>query len=169
METPPREDAAANAARLASAAATLYAETRDDSSACVFVCVSDTHSLHDALSPLPQGDVLLHAGDFTMRGELEEVQQFAAWWHAQPHPQKVVIAGNHDFCLEGEAGGHDPAAGASRSRRIRAVPRRTRVGTVPTSPFLTHLSDAPPQRRGAWRRSRRSAAAARTTCTRRRW
>ena len=114
METPPREDAAAIAARLASAAAELYAATRNDESACVFVCVSDTHNLHGALPPLPQGDVLLHAGDFTMRGEPEEVQRFAEWWHAQPHPQKVVIAGNHDFCLEVEAGGHDQQAGAPR-------------------------------------------------------
>ena len=114
METPPREDAAAIAARLASAAAELYAATREDESTCVFVCVSDTHNLHGALPPLPQGDVLLHAGDFTMRGEPEEVQRFAEWWHAQPHPQKVVIAGNHDFCLEVEAGGHDPQAGAHR-------------------------------------------------------
>jgi hypothetical protein len=44
----------------------------------------------------------------------EEVQRFAEWWHAQSHPQKVVIAGNHDFCLEGDAGGHDPQAGALR-------------------------------------------------------
>lgn len=138
METPPREDAAAVAARLASAAAELYAATRDDDAACVFVCVSDTHNHHGAMPPLPQGDVLLHAGDFTMHGELDEVQGFAAWWHAQPHPQKVVIAGNHDLCLEVEAGGHDPAAGAPRSRRLRAVLQRTTVGTVPTSPCLTH-------------------------------
>ena len=114
METPPREDASAFVTRMASAASELYEGTRQDASACVFVCVSDTHNLHGTLPTLPQGDVLLHAGDFTMRGKPEEVQRFAEWWHAQPHPQKVVIAGNHDFCLEGDAVGHNPRAGAPK-------------------------------------------------------
>ena len=123
METPPREDAAAVAARLACAAAELYAATRDDASACVFVCVSDTHNLHGAMPPLPQGDVLLHAGDFTMRGEMEELQQFAGWWRAQAahFPQRVLIAGNHDFCLEGDASGHDQKAGAPQADALHAL------------------------------------------------
>merc|ERR1719183_1263703 len=39
-----------------------------------FVCFSDTHGKHDAISKhhyYPEADVLLHAGDFTMTGELE--------------------------------------------------------------------------------------------------
>ena len=36
-----------------------------------FVCASDTHMMRDRV-PIPDGDVLIHAGDFTMRGELKD-------------------------------------------------------------------------------------------------
>ncbi|MDP2317611.1 MAG: metallophosphatase domain-containing protein [Pseudomonadota bacterium] len=63
------------------------------------VCISDTHTLHDQLS-IPEGDVLVHAGDLTRRGSREDVRAFDAWLGSLPHPHKVVIAGNHDFCFE---------------------------------------------------------------------
>ena len=63
------------------------------------VCISDTHSLHDDVE-VPDGDVLLHAGDFTRRGALEDVAAFDAWLAHLPHPHKIVVAGNHDFCFE---------------------------------------------------------------------
>lgn len=44
-----------------------------------FVCVSDTHNLTDKMPPLPPGDVLLHAGDFTRRGFWDEVVHFNNW------------------------------------------------------------------------------------------
>lgn len=64
------------------------------------VCISDTHSQHERLGTLPEGDVLLHAGDLSKRGTEAEIRAFSAWFAAQPHPHKVVIAGNHDFALE---------------------------------------------------------------------
>jgi Icc-related predicted phosphoesterase len=63
------------------------------------VCISDTHGLHQQLQ-LPEGDVLLHAGDFTANGEIPQVQDFLAWFAAQPFRHKVFIAGNHDFLVE---------------------------------------------------------------------
>ncbi|MEO1448941.1 MAG: metallophosphatase domain-containing protein, partial [Bacteroidota bacterium] len=63
------------------------------------VCISDTHGLHDRLE-LPDGDLLLHAGDFSNRGEIDQVQNFLTWLADQPHPHKVFIAGNHDFLAE---------------------------------------------------------------------
>ena len=33
-----------------------------------FVVVSDSHSTHEQMGPLPEGDVLLHCGDFTKTG-----------------------------------------------------------------------------------------------------
>ena len=36
--------------------------------------ISDTHSFHLGEFHVPDGDLLLHAGDFTMMGELSEVQ-----------------------------------------------------------------------------------------------
>lgn len=63
------------------------------------VCLSDTHTLHSRVK-VPDGDVLIHAGDFTKRGSHEDVERFNAFLGRQPHRHKVVIAGNHDFCFE---------------------------------------------------------------------
>jgi len=63
------------------------------------VIISDTHGLHDQIN-LPDGDILIHAGDFTYHGTLEEVEAFNTFLNNQPHPYKLVIAGNHDFCFQ---------------------------------------------------------------------
>mmetsp|Transcript_76401 Transcript_76401/g.212235 ORF Transcript_76401/g.212235 Transcript_76401/m.212235 type:complete len:334 (-) Transcript_76401:89-1090(-) len=64
-----------------------------------FVCLSDTHNKHDELPRLPMGDVLVHTGDFTSFGTLEEVRSFAAWLGRQQHPVKIVVPGNHDMIM----------------------------------------------------------------------
>lgn len=61
------------------------------------VLISDTHEQHEKLGRLPDGDVLVHAGDLTYRGDKEAVHSFLQWFVAQPHPHKIFIAGNHDF------------------------------------------------------------------------
>ena len=63
------------------------------------VCLSDTHGLHADLA-VPPADLLLHAGDLTRRGQLAELAEAAEWLRSLPHPHKVIIAGNHDFCLQ---------------------------------------------------------------------
>lgn len=63
------------------------------------VCLSDTHNLHDALD-VPDGDLLLHAGDFTGRGTESEIAAFGAFLARLPHRHKIVVAGNHDFLFE---------------------------------------------------------------------
>ncbi|CAE7168956.1 Mpped1 [Symbiodinium pilosum] len=66
-----------------------------------FVCLSDTHGQHRELSSrLPPGDVLLHAGDFSTDGGLEEVLDFAAWIRSLPYAHKLLIAGNHDLPMD---------------------------------------------------------------------
>lgn len=60
------------------------------------VCLSDTHDLHGQLE-VPDGDLLLHAGDATMSGTPQQIEEFDAWLARQPHRHKVVIAGNHDW------------------------------------------------------------------------
>lgn len=49
---------------------------------------------------IPDGDLLIHAGDISSRGLLEEMEMFNEWMDSLPHRHKVVIAGNHDFYLE---------------------------------------------------------------------
>jgi predicted phosphodiesterase len=62
------------------------------------VCISDTHDRHKNLI-VPRGDVLVHAGDFTMTGTRSEVSRFCEWIRNQPHRYKVVVAGNHDVTM----------------------------------------------------------------------
>lgn len=63
------------------------------------VFISDTHGQHDRLV-LPNGDILVHAGDFSQRGKPEEVADFLTWMSAQPFEYRILIAGNHDFLAE---------------------------------------------------------------------
>lgn len=66
------------------------------------VSISDTHGKH-AKVRLPDGDVLIHAGDFMTYGDrLSEIASFNHWLSKQPHRHKVVIAGNHDLLLESD-------------------------------------------------------------------
>lgn len=69
-----------------------------------FVCFSDTHGLHDQIPPshIVPGDVLIHAGDFSNTGELEQIESFSQWLKAYPCQHKVVIAGNHDITFHEE-------------------------------------------------------------------
>jgi len=66
------------------------------------VCISDTHSLqHNMLHELPKGDVLIHAGDISNKGEERDVTEFIHWFqNIEGFDTKIFIAGNHDFCFE---------------------------------------------------------------------
>ena len=46
------------------------------------VCISDTHLQHGFT--VPEGDLLLHAGDATGRGTLPEIERFATWFSSFP-------------------------------------------------------------------------------------
>ena len=63
------------------------------------VCISDTHEKH-AQVVVPEGDILIHAGDSTFCGEFHAVASFAAWLKQQPHQHKLVIAGNHELSFQ---------------------------------------------------------------------
>ncbi|KAI4469219.1 metallophosphoesterase [Holotrichia oblita] len=66
-----------------------------------FVCMSDTHSLiHDISFDIPDGDVFIHAGNFTKAGDIEEIVNFNAWLGTLPHKHKIVISGNHELSFD---------------------------------------------------------------------
>jgi len=66
------------------------------------VCISDTHTYHDRIE-VPDGDILVHAGDFCGQGSIPEVSHFLDWMEKQPHETKIVVPGNHDICVEEES------------------------------------------------------------------
>lgn len=65
------------------------------------VCISDTHGFHERLV-VPDGDLLIHAGDFCDGRDAGAVSRFARWLDAQPHQHKIVVAGDHDFLFESD-------------------------------------------------------------------
>lgn len=61
--------------------------------------ISDTHGLHAKLL-LKGGDMIIHAGDVSSKGSLEEIDQFLNWFKDLDNTYKIFIAGNHDFYFE---------------------------------------------------------------------
>lgn len=65
------------------------------------VCISDTHTFHEDVN-LPDGDILIHAGDFTNKGGKSDVEDFFGWlMRIKPKYRYILfIAGNHDKCFD---------------------------------------------------------------------
>jgi Icc-related predicted phosphoesterase len=63
------------------------------------VLISDTHGRHRDVT-VPEGGMLVHAGDWSMDSEDEVIADFTQWMAEQPHKHKIVIAGNHDRNVE---------------------------------------------------------------------
>eukprot|EP00927_Polykrikos_kofoidii_P056723 TRINITY_DN50801_c0_g1_i1.p1 TRINITY_DN50801_c0_g1~~TRINITY_DN50801_c0_g1_i1.p1 ORF type:complete len:649 (-),score=64.94 TRINITY_DN50801_c0_g1_i1:47-1903(-) len=103
-----------------------------------FVCISDTHGRHEELTPrLPRGDVLLHAGDFSMAGELDEVQDFGRWLQSLEYEKKIVIAGNHDLSFDKSYTGHH-----SKDDVLGNATREAFLRLCDTDGSLIYLEDA---------------------------
>lgn len=64
------------------------------------VCISDTHFTDQFLNNIPDGDVIVHAGDATFKGQFAEVVRFNAWYSSLPHKHKIFVAGNHELSFE---------------------------------------------------------------------
>jgi predicted phosphohydrolase len=66
------------------------------------VLLSDTHQLHREVD-VPDGDIFIHAGDFTMFSEsMQAVVDFNDWLGGLPHRYKIVVPGNHESFLEAD-------------------------------------------------------------------
>lgn len=63
------------------------------------VCISDTHCQLDKVV-MPEGDVLVHAGDLTYRGTLPEISKELIILGKMPYNNIILVAGNHDFLFE---------------------------------------------------------------------
>lgn len=64
------------------------------------VLISDTHGKHRQFD-VPEGEVLIHAGDFMCDGrDVRDAINFDVWLGSLPHKYKIVIAGNHDILFE---------------------------------------------------------------------
>lgn len=68
------------------------------------IAISDTHN--NRVKNLPPGDILIHAGDWSGRGSLLDLQGFCndLNQYKKIYENIVVIAGNHDFIAEKDPG-----------------------------------------------------------------
>ena len=73
----------------------LLTLSREETCSCVwFFSVTPTaytHGLHREIS-IPDGDVMVHAGEFCSEGEAVEARSFGEFFRGLPHRHKVVIA-----------------------------------------------------------------------------
>jgi predicted phosphodiesterase len=51
------------------------------------VCLSDTHNCNERIE-VPDGDIMIHAGDATIRGTIDEITNFNRWFANLPHKIK---------------------------------------------------------------------------------
>lgn len=63
------------------------------------VCISDTHNCNGQIS-VPDGDILVHSGDSLTSGTILEFERFIDWFSSLPHPEKILVAGNHDWVFQ---------------------------------------------------------------------
>ena len=66
-----------------------------------FVLISDTHNQTNQLD-LPEGDFLIHAGDFSNVGKIEEINHLIEFIEQQKEKFKhiIVISGNHELTFD---------------------------------------------------------------------
>lgn len=61
--------------------------------------ISDTHNRHEHFT-LPGGDILIHSGDATSHGALNETMKFLNWFADQDYSHLIFVPGNHDRIFE---------------------------------------------------------------------
>ena len=69
------------------------------------VALSDTHSRHHEMTySVPNGDILIHAGDFMSSGyNPSEAESFFSWYDSiEGYETKILISGNHDRIMEND-------------------------------------------------------------------
>ncbi|KAK7115946.1 UPF0046 protein C25E10.12-like [Littorina saxatilis] len=91
----------------------MYLQRPPDTNSLRFICMSDTHGAaenerREYHKRIPDGDVLIHSGDFSMAGDPSEIMRFDNFMSKLPHPVKLVIAGNHELTFEDNNHGTHP-------------------------------------------------------------
>lgn len=106
------------------------------------VCISDTHTLQ---CDIPDGDLLIHAGDLSNDGSIAEIQASVDWLQQLPHPHKVVVCGNHDSYF-------DIRSRRDEDRDPAAVPLNSNssLSSISSTASIRSLDDLDGQHRINW-------------------
>lgn len=70
---------------------------------CKIVFLSDTHCQLSKVQ-LPKGDLLIHSGDLTYSGTIQEIQTELDIIAKLDFEEKIIIAGNHDWLFQKQPG-----------------------------------------------------------------
>jgi len=84
------------------------------------VSVSDTHTFGRRIQ-VPDGDLLVHAGDLTFRGTEAEVAGELDWFASLPHARKLFVAGNHDWFFDPKMPSDFQGYSLRRSRPVASL------------------------------------------------
>lgn len=76
------------------------------------VAISDTHTHEDELE-IPEGDVLIHCGDFSKFSQMSLVN-FCDWVSRLPHRLVLITSGNHERFIERDPDAFKLAVESSR-------------------------------------------------------
>jgi len=98
------------------------------------VTVSDTHTFGPRFV-VPEGDLLIHAGDHTFRGTADETKAALEWLESLPHKYKLFVAGNHDWFWDENAPTHFRSWALFKPYSTAEMLRRH-------GPSLTYLQDS---------------------------
>lgn len=60
--------------------------------------MSDTHG--KLPNHLPEVDLIIHCGDYSIHGTMVEAREFIDWLHGLKSKHKILVPGNHDFPME---------------------------------------------------------------------
>ena len=85
---------------------TKVGESSNPEAKCIrIVCLSDTHQRHASFERrgVPQGDILVHCGDFFTRLRDNRyhwgLRELDAFFARQPHKHKIFVPGNHEIAF----------------------------------------------------------------------
>lgn len=135
-----------------------YIRVRDH---LVITFISDTHLLHEELSSMPPGDILVHCGDWSFMGT-GDIAEFDAWMGELPYDFRLLVPGNHDLALANGSKLHNaivlinegvelaglkfwgsPVTSVGPAFGFRSAERRRRIfSTIPddTDVLITHAA-----------------------------
>jgi Icc-related predicted phosphoesterase len=63
------------------------------------IAISDVHNRQNKLT-IPECDLLIVAGDYTLQGRDSEVKNFCEWLNKQPARHKLIVQGNHEVDVQ---------------------------------------------------------------------
>ncbi|KAL9052362.1 MAG: hypothetical protein Q9162_005454 [Coniocarpon cinnabarinum] len=112
-----------------------------------FLIISDTHTAqllpddeeHAFRHPMPEADVVLHCGDLTMVGALEEYRKCLDMLSHIKAELKLVIAGNHDLSLDPNY--HDKHTTRNFTHQMRKQANEIMRGPSARAAGVTYLDE----------------------------